>query len=200
MEESPSVTIRRTPAGFELTHWDNNAARILGMFLITDAPHSIEQLEQFVDSEQQQLLLPESLITKRDDRVVISHDEDRTVRTDLEVDRFIGIMQEWLFFLRNDAPQITIFLAAPEQQADVDPDKVYVAVGEYGGQKIIATRFPRAWSRDEIVAKVQEALERIVDQGDNQAMGVTKDGIVIQMYIKNNQVIAAFPAKLYNIR
>ncbi len=195
------VTIHRLPSGFELKNWSDNAAHAVGLFLITDAPHSLEQLEGFLTTDQQELLLTQFKIDKKEDSILLVNIDDRHLVANLPLARFIGVVQEWLFFLKNEAPEITFHLTPLDSKDDQsDPNVVHIALGQYGGQKIISTRFPRAWSKEDIVEKVQEALSRVIEGSDDKVIGVTKDNVVLQMYIKNNQVYAVFPAKLYNIK
>ncbi len=196
-----TVTIRRTPGGFELINWTDNSARAFGNFLITDAPHALEKLEGFLTGESNDLLLPGYILKKQDEIIHITDDDQKELSASLPLARFVGLLQEWLFFLKNDSPELMLYLKAPEQQAqDIDHNIVHIAVGQYGGQKVISTRFPRAWDKDIITQKVQEALERVIEGSEDKVIGITKDGIVLQMYVKNGQIFAVFPSKLYNIR
>ena len=196
-----TVTIRRIPGGFELINWTNDSARAFGNFLITDAPHSLGKLEGFLTGESNDLLLPGYSLKKHGEQIIITAEDQKELTASLPLPRFVGLLQEWLFFLKNDSPELMLYLTVPEQQdQDIDYNIVHIAVGQYGGQRVISTRFPRAWDKDIITQKAQEALERVIEGSEDKVIGITKDGIVLQMYVKNGQIFAVFPSKLYNIR
>jgi Bacterial EndoU nuclease len=199
--DASTVTIRRIPGGFELINWTDESARTFGNFLITDAPHALEKLEAFLGKDSDELLLPGYILKKHDELISISDADQKDHVAQLSLARFVGLLQEWLFFLKNDSPELKLYLMIPEsQQQDIDPSKVHIAVGQYGGQHVISTRFPRAWDKEMITQKVQEALERVIEGTEDKVIGITKDGIVLQMYVKNGQIFAVFPSKLYNIQ
>lgn len=198
--ELSTVTIQRTGAGFDLINWTDNASQALGSFLISDAPHSLERLETFLDSEQEELVLPNFILQKHATDIVVTHADEPELMALLSRDRFVGLIQEWLFFLQNESPEITLYLTTPEFVADIDPTIVHIAVGQYGGQNVISTRFPRSWDHETIIQKVHEALERVIEGSDDKVIGITNDGIVLQMYVKNGQIAAVFPSKLYNVK
>lgn len=198
---SSKCRIRRAQSGgFELINWSDNVAQAVGTFLITDAPNNLEKLEAFLSSDQQELLFSTCTLQKKGNKVTLKSVDDPFALALLDLGRFVGIVQEWLFFANNDAPSVTIQLATPEKPKDIDPNMVHVTFGEYGGKVVIATRFPMAWTPEILKQKIEEALQRVVAEDNGKVIAITKDGIVIQMYMKNDQVVAAFPSKLYNVK
>lgn len=76
--------------------------------------------------------------------------------------------------------------------------RCYIGINET--TKEMATLFPKAWSDRKIALKIIEARSCPLENSPNKILGITAEGIVIQMYLRNNLIIHAFPPKIYNTR
>lgn len=70
--------------------------------------------------------------------------------------------------------------------------EVEITDGSRHGYKM-SSFFPKAWTAQEVVDRVNEAFVSRKLVTGNLFEGKTKDGITIQMYMDNNKIVTAFP-------
>lgn len=81
---------------------------------------------------------------------------------------------------------------------DLDPSNefgVYQAKVEIDGilKGPKSTFFPKDWTPQQVIDAVNEAFNNKMDIKNNRYLGKTSDGMTIEMILRNNKVISAYP-------